>query len=298
MHHVLSRLYEHKKDFPLIIDLITKVRPPEHLNDYPVEVDLEENLESAAIHSNTRLWFEDDQPIAWAYVDEFNNLWWEMDKRYEKLLGAQIVDWGEDCVRKTLGNDKWTSLDTSCREDYAKRIAFLRQFGFQQTENSTLRMIRDLSKPIPGPKLPPGFVIRPIAGMQEAEKVAAMHRAAFGTDYMTTENRLTIMNTREYDPSLDLVVIAPGGAMAASCICSVNEANKIGTTDPIGTHPKYQRMGLARALLLAGLGYLRERGMFFVQLGTSGDNIAMQKAAQSIGFIVRYKFLWFSREVK
>ena len=35
----------------------------------------------------------------------------------------------------------------------------------------------------------------------------------------------------------------------------------------------FQRMGLARALLLTGCMLLKERGMLSAHLGTSGDNI-------------------------
>jgi GNAT superfamily N-acetyltransferase len=297
MDHISSRLYEDEKDLRILIDLITKLRPPEHLYDYPVKVDIEENLALAATRLNTRLWFDGDQPIGWAYVDEWNNLLWEFDKRYTALLGLQIIRWGEVCVRRIHSHGEWRTLGASCREDDAERIAVLKQFGFRQTEGATIRLVRDLSTPIPEPKLPQGFVLRPIAGVEEAEAVAAMHRAAFRTDYMTTENRLTIMKTSEYDPSLDLIARAPDGTIAANCICSVNEVSKIGNTDPIATHPDYQRMGLARALLLTGLGLLKERGMSFAQLGTSGENIAMQKTAESMGFIMKYKTLWFSKEV-
>lgn len=297
MNHISSRLYEDEKDFPSIIDLLTAVRPPEHLNDYPVKVDLEENLASQTIRANTRLWFDDGQLIGWAFVDEFNNLRWELDPRYAGLLGSQIVEWGETCMREALDEGESTTLDASCREDYMERIAFLKRYGFQQTDITTIRMVCDLSKPIPELNLPPGFVIRPLAGAHEAEAVAAMHRAAFGTDYMTTENRLTIMNTSEYDPSLDLVVIAPDGTTVANCICSVNEQEKMGNTDPVATHPRYQGKGLARALLARGMQLLKERGMSFAQFGTSGNNVAMQKTGEAVGFKLKYKTLWFSKDV-
>jgi ribosomal protein S18 acetylase RimI-like enzyme len=71
----------------------------------------------------------------------------------------------------------------------------------------------------------------------------------------------------------------------------------IGNTDPVATHPRYQRMGLARALLARGMQLLKERGMLYAQLGTSGNNIAMQKAAESVGFSTQYKTIWFSKEV-
>jgi ribosomal protein S18 acetylase RimI-like enzyme len=105
------------------------------------------------------------------------------------------------------------------------------------------------------------------------------------------------MSTSGYDPSLDLIVVAPDGTIAANCICSVNEKVGRGNTDPVATHPRFQRIGLARALLLAGLRLLKERGMTFAHLGTSGNNIAMQKAAESVGFVTEYKTIWFSKEV-
>lgn len=297
MGTISSRTYVDEKDFKIMLGLLAAVRPPEYLNDYPGRVDIEENLAAPAIRNNTRLWFDGSQPIGWAYVDEFNNLRWELDTQYEEMTGSQIIEWGVACVQKTLTHGGSTTLDASCREDYAARIAFLKQFGFQQTEDTTIRMRRNLSKLIPQSKLPQGFTIRSIAGIQEAEAVAGMHRAAFGTEYMTAEKRRIIMSTSGYDPVLDLLVIAPDGAIAANCICSVNEGSKIGSTDPVATHPAYQRLGLARALLLTGLRLLQERGMSFADLGTSGENLAMQKTAESAGFRIDDKTIWFSKEV-
>ena len=74
MYHVISRMYEGEKDFQIILDLMMRVRPADHINDYPVKVDLEEQFASAMIRENTRLWFDDEQPIAWVFVDKFNNL--------------------------------------------------------------------------------------------------------------------------------------------------------------------------------------------------------------------------------
>ena len=297
MNQVSSRIYENEKDFQIILNLSRRVRSRKHLYDYPGNVDIEENLYSAKVRANTRLWFDDEQPIAWAYVDEFNNLWWDLDSEYEELLGTEIIQWGESCVRKKLVKKQTSTLDTNCREDYAERISFLHQHGFQPTGAFNVSMTRELSEPIPKPNLPQGFVIRPIVGREEAEAVASTHRAAFGTGYMTTENRLIIMNTSGYDPSLDLLVVAPDGTIAAYCTCSVNHQTNIGITDPIATHPKYQRKGLARALLLAGLRLLKERGMTSAHLGTSGDNVVMQRTAEAVGFIVEYKTIWFSKTV-
>lgn len=297
MSSISSRTCEDEGDFRIILDLLTRIRPPQRLNNYPARADIEEHLARADARASTRLWFDGDRPIAWAYADEFNNLCWEIDERYEEIVGGEVVRWGEDCIRKTSACEESTTLDASCREDDAGRISFLGRHGFDPTPEITLHMTCSLAGPLPEPELPRGFVIRPLAGRQEAEAAARMHRAAFGSEYMTTENRLALMSTSTYDPALDLVAVAPDGAIAANCICSFDETEKTGSTDPVATHPAFQRRGLARALLLAGLALLRERGARLARLGTSGDNAAMQKAARSAGFVVESRTIWFSRRV-
>jgi hypothetical protein len=296
MKHITSRVYDGKQDFQSIIDLTNSIRSPQHRTTYPNQVDLEEAFASVIVPKNTRLWF-DEELIAWAFVDGYNNLLWEVTPQYSAQLGTQILSWGERCVRRNLSNVGKGTMYTNCRESYTERISFLKQHGFHQLEDMTITLTRLLSDDIPSPQLPPGFTIRPILGRQEAEAVAAMHRAAFGTEYMTTENRLIIMNTSGYDPSLDLVVVAPDGSIAANCICSVNEQEKLGFTDPVSAHPRFQGIGLVRALLLTGMRLLKERGMTRARLGTSGDNIRMQRSAESVGFQIEYKTIWFSKEV-
>lgn len=239
MSQISSRIYGDETDLPIMLDLIANVRPAAYRNDHPVRADIEENLATSAIRLNTRIWLDNNQPVGWAYVDEFNNLWWELDRQYEERLGEEIVGWGESCLRKSLTQGETSNLDTNCREDYAERISFLYRYDFEPTGEFNISMRRQLSEPMPALELPEGFVIRPIRGTHEAEAVATMHRAAFGTDNMTTEKRLAIMSTSEYDPTLDLIVVAPDGKFAANCICSGNAEKGIGNTDPIMTHPRF-----------------------------------------------------------
>jgi GNAT superfamily N-acetyltransferase len=294
MSVISSRIHSNEKDTQTIIDLMVRVRPVNRLDDYPTKTDIEEKLAVAKIRANTRLWFDEDQPVGWAYVDDFHNLYWEFDNQHEELLNDEIIAWAEACIRNAGDS---SVLDTACREDNRRRIALLQQFGFHQTQDTSVIMTRPLSEPISQPELPNGFVIRPITRIEEAEAVARTHRAAFGTENMTTEKRIIKRSTSGYDPSMDLVVLAPDGSIAAYTICSINEQTKIGFTDPVATHPRYQRMGLARALLLTGLHLLKERGMLFAYLGTDGDNTRMQKAATSAGFSIDHKTSWFSKEV-
>jgi hypothetical protein len=130
MNRISSRLYVSDEDFQVMVDLMLRVRPPDYLNDYPLRVDMEENLMSAAVRANTRLWFDREQSVGWAYVDEFDNLRWEIELSYEERIGAEIVTWGESCIRKTRKEKESATLDASCRESYAERILFLERHGF------------------------------------------------------------------------------------------------------------------------------------------------------------------------
>jgi mycothiol synthase len=169
-------------------------------------------------------------------------------------------------------------------------MAWLTRHGFQLQALRTLRFIRSLSESIPDPQLHTGFAIRPVAGPAEVEALVALHRAAFGTDNMTIEERRAMMSGPDYLPELDLVAVASDGRLAGFCVCDIHtEENAVtgrseGYTDPIGVHPDFQKQGLARALILTGLHLLREHGLVYATLGTSSENAAMQAAAHSAGF--------------
>jgi len=135
-----------------------------------------------------------------------------------------------------------------------------------------------------------------VKGEHEVDDLVALHRATFGTDNMTVEERLAIMRAPQYVPELDLVTVAPNGDLSAFCICGFDE-EKVGYTDPIGTHPRYQKIGLGKAIVTAGLRALQECGATVAELGTSSINLPMQKLAERTGFVCIAESLWFSKEV-
>jgi mycothiol synthase len=299
MPYYTSRSYSHPSDLPTVIDFLKKVRPVNWVSDYPGIVDMQEALSIPAAQDNLRLWFDGKgRLVAYIFVDLYNNLNFEVLPEVEPNLENEFIDWGFTCIRKT-GED--ATLDACCRAEDLKRLDFLDRHGFVRQEVSTLQMARRLDENLPVPKLPDGFRIRPIEGEHEAGAIVALHRAAFGTGNMTIEERLAIMRTPEYMPALDLVVIAPNGQLAAYCTCFISmEENtlinqKIGHTDPVATHPDFQGRGLARTMLLTGMHLLKRRGMDVAIIGTSSENIGMQKAAEAVGFCIISRKYWFSK---
>lgn len=289
-----------------MLDLLVAVRPADRIADFPGPVDLREALALRAVQDNTRLWFgARGQLAAFAYVDPYHNLQFEIDRQGPVPdVESEIMAWGIECLRRApREGDEPLALDTSCRDDDTERVGMLQRHGFVAQEQRALHLARSLAEPIPEPHLPAGFHIRPAAGEQEVQALVALHRAAFGTEHMTIEERLAMMRVPDYDPALDLVVATPDGRLAAYCMVSISHeenahtGRREGYTDPVATHPDFRRRGLARALLCTGLRALQQRGMDTALLGTSSDNWAMQRVAQAVGFQVRSTTIWFSRPV-
>ena len=268
------------------------------LSSEPNVGDFEEQIQLAAVQSSTRLWQRADELISFAFVDMGNNLRFAItDGQRSDELENEIVDWGLDCVRqRNTETGEQNTLDASCRADDMIQLAFLEKFGFVREPIRSLEYSRPLEGTIEEISLPPGFSIRSVAGEDEVNALVSLHRAAFGTDNMTVEERLAIMRAPNYAPSLDLVAVAPNGDLSAFCICGFDE-DGTGSTDPIGTHPNYQRLGLGKAIVTEGLRALQNRGAKIAKTGTSSQNVPMQKLAERLGFVCVAESLWFSKAV-
>ena len=297
-----ARPYAGPTDLSALLALWPACRPAGWATDFPSPTDLIELLAAPEVAARTQVW-EDaaGQVAAYALVDSYNNLWFDWAPEVTAGAADALVLWGIACAcdRAARTGDP-ASLDTASRAADGERIVLLRRHGFAEELARTLRYARTLTEPIPEPALPMGYLIRPVAGEAEVEALVALHRAAFGTEHLTTAERLTWMRASDYDPALDLVAVAPGGSLAAYCFCAIHrEENRLsgrndGTTDPMATHPAHQGRGLARALLCAGMTLLRARGAERALLGTSSDNRAMQAAAQAVGYRIESERVWLS----
>lgn len=264
-------------------------------------VDFEEQILLASIRATTRIWKQDNQTVGFAFVDEYNNLWFETESEFALLdeLETEIIGWGTTCLKRRnaeMGTNN--TLDCTGDADDSHRLSVLRKHGFAVEQVRSLRYSHLLNEPISEYPFPAGFSIRYVNGKDEVEQLVALHRAAFGTNTMTVDYRLAMMNTPKYIRELDFVVVAPNNDLAAFCVCGFDDTDKkVGYTDPIGTHPTYQRIGLGRAIISAGLLALKKAGANTVGLGTSSENVAMQKLAGELGFICVSEKLWFSKVI-
>lgn len=74
-----------------------------------------------------------------------------------------------------------------------------------------------------------------------------------------------------YDPELDLAVEAPESQAAGYALFWFDPVTEVGLVEPMRVEDAYQRRGLARALLTAGLDRLATRGARRLKVGCATD---------------------------
>jgi mycothiol synthase len=206
-------------------------------------------------------------------------------------LASEILDWAERetwaWMQKEGRGDQPLGLDIF--EGDTQRIALLEQRGYVRGEPTHLIGIRSLVDPIPDAPLSEGFVIRSVEGAHEADQVVAVLNAAFGWSGTADEHRqfMSFVGFSRESP----VIVAPDGRFAACCYVMLDHRNQLGMFEDVGTHPDFQRLGLGRALLYAGMQRMKEKGMRTVLVPYEADPGPAAKLYESVGFLPAYR-LW------
>ena len=208
------------------------------------------------------IWEHDDRLVGWAIWLPGN---WGMEcaaaPEHAAALYPEMLAWGADRARdfaasRTEPTPHWWVY---ARDQDTARIGALESAGFEPRDWRNLRFERTLADKPPAPTLRDGFTIRPLAGAAEVPAYVAAHRAAFSSTYMNEPWRRRTLRGPGYSADLDLVAVAPDGRIAAFAVLWLGPDGE-GQFESVGTHPDFQRRGLARALMLEGMRRLRAAG--------------------------------------
>ena len=157
-------------------------------------------------------------------------------------------DWAE---RFWAGED--ARIATIAFEYDTARTALLAQRGYRDTGKIELVRIYDLSRSIPEAIVPEGFRIAALAEIGDPAGRVALENSIWNATLDDAWFRgKSSAPTYSYD--WDLVVVSPEGQQVAASLVWIDARNRYGEIDPLGTHPDYRRLGLARALVAESFG--------------------------------------------
>lgn len=163
---------------------------------------------------------------------------------------SDMLDWALERLAGTVNTDVH-ELDRT-------RIELLAARGFR-SRPAWVALRADVAERPRPVELPAGYAVRPLTGDDVPARAVAAG-AAFAVDSSARRYR-RLMAAPGYRDAVDLLVEAPDGSVAAFCVAWADEQTKVGLLEPVGTHPRHQRLGLGRALLRAAFDALAGRGM-------------------------------------
>jgi GNAT superfamily N-acetyltransferase len=134
---------------------------------------------------------------------------------------------------------------------------------------------RWLNQPIPDVPVAPGYTVRSVGdGLELLERCYASGLGFHEGDIkIAVENRndpswyRNIQNAPLYRRDLDIVAIAPDGAMAAFCTAWFDDVTRSGVFEPVATVPAHQRRGLGKAVMTEALRRLQRMGAVVATVG-------------------------------
>jgi ribosomal protein S18 acetylase RimI-like enzyme len=180
-------------------------------------------------------------------------------------------------------------------EAHDETVAALEAAGYELDEGSWYEhMLAPLDDQLARPVVPDGYELRTVRGDEDVEARVEVHRAAFAPSRVVPESYRRVMSAWPYRPELDQVAVAPDGSFAAFCLCWLDEENRVGNLEPVGTHPDHRRLGLARAVCLAGLRSLRAADADTALVHSVGGSAAT-RLYESVGFTARSRHLPFRK---
>jgi ribosomal protein S18 acetylase RimI-like enzyme len=233
----------------------------------------------------TQLWEEDGHVVAYAWLFEGGVLDFCVHPERPELFD-DVFEWA---------NAKQTdALDTD-----TDAIAALDRRGYARVADDEpwfAYLARELDDP-PEPKLAEGFSLRTVVDADVESRVEA-HRSAFAPSRVTVESYRNIMSAWPYRADLDCVAVAPDGRVAAYCLAWLDEENRAGELEPVGTHADFRRLGLASAVSAFALRRLAEEGATRAVVYARGDAArpVPKPLYESLGFEQHARTIRFKRE--
>jgi ribosomal protein S18 acetylase RimI-like enzyme len=198
----------------------------------------------------------------------------------------EIVRWMEKQRR-----EKWSdeSLERELRfyvdEADRERKALLTELAYEDTGFREYNRKRPVDKPAPDYQLPDGFTIRSVDVKEDFFQYRRVLAAVFSHCSCMTERTAEIYSTASfYNKDLDLVAVDRHGNFAAFCTVRIDPVSRMAELEPVGTHPDYRKLGLARSVISEGLRRLQKYHPSSICILGAAASEAANALYESVGF--------------
>ncbi|MBU7012393.1 MAG: GNAT family N-acetyltransferase [Theionarchaea archaeon] len=188
------------------------------------------------------------------------------------------------------GKNKGRKLRVWAHQHDSMRQDILIRRGYTKSDWPEHQRRQSLEEAIAEAHPPPGYTVRALGDGAELLERCYASGLAFHPDdiQIAVQNRedvswyRNIQNAPLYRRDLDIVAIAPDGAVASFCTVWFDDVTRSGAFEPVGTVPAHQRRGLGKAVMCEGLHRLKRMGATMAYVG--GYTEAANALYASAGF--------------
>lgn len=170
-------------------------------------------------------------------------------------IEAHLASWFDDVGYVKLYVDEGSTLED---------VAGAR--GYRRLSASRTPHLEYVLTDLPAPDLPAGFHIKSVAEEDDVDRRRSAKALAFGgyynpVDWPPASAFREMQRAPDYRKDLDLFVTAPSGEYTAFCTVWLDEQNRYGNLEPVGTHVEYRNLGLAKSLLREAFRRMADHGI-------------------------------------
>jgi ribosomal protein S18 acetylase RimI-like enzyme len=207
-------------------------------------------------------WIDDEGPVAGVVLTDWGRAW-----GCDPILvpGVSSVPLPTVWARavEAIDSSGLEKVEVLARDDDFELQSLLAGSGFvAEDDRSGITWMNAQDRPDVA-ALPEGFVL--VDRAHETNKPHPMR----GRNGEGVEGRLRQCSL--YDPALDLAVETADGQVAGYALFWFDRVTEVGLVEPMRVEDPYQRRGLARAMLTAGLDRLAKRGARRLKVGYATD---------------------------
>ena len=218
-----------------------------------------------------------------------------LDPPEPEVSGELVVhpDWrrrgiGQGLVRDLSAAAYGHTLQLWAHGDLPAAVRLASRTGFERFR-ALWQMRRSLRDELDRPEFPPGSTLRTFTRGQDEEEWLSLNGRAFSKHPEQGAWTRHDLELREREPWFDpagFFIAVRDGRMAGFHWTKIHQeqGSAEGEVYVVGVDPGEQGSGLGRALTLAGLGYLRHRGLAQAMLYVDEDNVPAIRMYAALGF--------------
>jgi hypothetical protein len=207
-------------------------------------------------------WIDDEGPVAAALLTDWTRTWGlDLIVVPGTPAGLRAEAWMAGLA--ALEDRAIDNVEMLLRDDDVELVALATSAGFEPTEDGGGATWMDAAARPAAPAPPDGFVLGDRLQFNEGSHWLVARNGP------AVEERLRSVSL--YDPTLDLTIRTASGETAGYALFWFDGVTRVGLLEPMRTEAAWQRRGLARSLIGAGLERLAARGATRFKVGYGSD---------------------------